>query len=315
MYQSHGNSHLGNSTSADRRTHAKPPQISRPEVKQDISAEEWYSFEEEWKRFKRITDLHTSEIPDQLLQCCERPLSRLILKENPKITDEGEDALLEAIQKMEVLQVATSVRRTKLLATKQELGQIFREFYANARAAASTCDFKISCPKACCADELPIDYTSKVVKDILIAGIADPEIRKDVLGHPDLDKLADKDIVRVVEEKEMAKNAVSSTERSDLNAMSTYRKNNRDNKNNDNKNNDNRNNDVKKKLGMKGKCGKCSEEMNLYIQFKSSGKFNKEPFKHCMKCHKAEQNKENSSINFIDSMSSFDRDRADTNPW
>ena len=106
MYQSHGNSHLGNSTSADRRTHAKPPQISRPEVKQDISAEEWYSFEEEWKRFKRITDLHTSEIPDQLLQCCERPLSRLILKENPKITDEGEDALLEAIQKMAVLQVA-----------------------------------------------------------------------------------------------------------------------------------------------------------------------------------------------------------------
>lgn len=310
MYQSHGNSHL--QTSADRRNHAKPPQIARPEVKQDISAEEWYSFVEEWRRFKRITGLQDSEIADQLYQCCERQLSRLLLKENPNIIDEGEKALLEAIRKMAVLQVATSVRRTKLLSTKQEHGQLFREFFANVRAAASTCDFNIQCPKPCCKDEKPIDYTSKVVKDILVAGIADPEIRKDVLGHPDLDKMVDKEIVKLVEEKEMAKNAVTST--SDISALSTYRKQSKDN---NNKNSNDSNNILSKKLSMKGKCGKCSDEMSLYIRFKSSGKLNKEPFKFCMKCHKAEQNKENSSVstNFIDSMSAFDRDRADSNPW
>ena len=65
-------------------------------------------------------------------------------------------------------------------------------------------------------------YTSKVVKDILVAGIADTDIRKDVLGHPNLDTMLDKDIVKFVEEKEMAKNAVSATSRSDVNAMSNY---------------------------------------------------------------------------------------------
>ena len=61
MLTSHNNVHL-QPASANRRSHLKPPQITRPEVKQDISAEEWYSFQEEWKRFKRITDLTASEI-------------------------------------------------------------------------------------------------------------------------------------------------------------------------------------------------------------------------------------------------------------
>jgi hypothetical protein len=125
--------------------------------------------------------------------------------------------------------------------------------------------------------------------------------------------MEDKEIVKLVEEKEMAKNAVSSTDRSDLSAMSTYRKQSKDN----NKNNNESNNTLNKKLATKGKCGKCSEEMNLFIRFKSSGKLNKEPFKFCVKCHKAEQNKENSSVstNFLESLSSFDRDRAGSNPW
>ena len=40
-----------------------------------------------------------------------------------------------------------------------------------------------------------------VVKDILIAGIEDSEIRKDVLGMPELDAKSDNDIVKFVEEK------------------------------------------------------------------------------------------------------------------
>ena len=305
MYTSHSNGHLQQST--NRRTTTKPPQITRPEVKQDISTEEWYSFLEEWKRFKRITDLQTHEIADQLFQCCERPLARLLLKENPDIIDAGEKELIEAMRKMAVLQVATSVRRTKLLATKQEHGQLIREYNANVRATASTCDFTIKCPHSCCADKDPVDYTSKVVKDILVAGIADTDIRKDVLGHPELDNMLDKDIVKFVEEKEM----VSSTSRSDVNAMSNYRKQSKDE------------DGAKKKLSMKGKSSKCSEEMNLYIRYRS-GKMNKEPFQNCIKCHKANQKTQGKGgevaasnvegTSFIESISSFERGRSETNP-
>ena len=70
-----------------------------------------------------------SEIADQLFQCCDRPLKRLLIKENPEIIEEGEAALLKAIKRMAVLHVATSVRRTNLLTAKQENGQTFCQFY------------------------------------------------------------------------------------------------------------------------------------------------------------------------------------------
>ena len=43
----------------------------------------------------RIVEIQTTEIADQLLQCCDRPLARLLLKENPNVVEDGEDALIE----------------------------------------------------------------------------------------------------------------------------------------------------------------------------------------------------------------------------
>ena len=292
--------------STNRRSHVKPPQIARPEVKQDISAEEWYSFLEEWNRFKRLTNLSEDEAADQLLQCCDRPLSRLLLKENPAIVEEGEAALLAAIKRMAVLQVAISVRRTKLLCTKQESGQKFREFFANVRATASTCSYTIPCAHTCCALKDHIDYTSRVVRDILIAGIADDDIRKDVLGHPQLDDKADKDIVKLVEEKEMARNACLETGRAELNAVSAYRKQSKE----DTKQRD----ETKHKLSLKGKCCKCGVEINLYTRYRS-GKMNKDAFVSCLECFRAERDKpekKGGGTSFIESLSSFQRDRSET---
>ena len=304
----------------------------------------------EWKRYKRITNLPESEFADQLYQCCERPLARLLLKENPNIIEEGEKALTEAIKKMAVLQVAVSVRRSKLLSTKQEPGQLFREFFANVRASASTCDYSVPCPHACCRENETIDYTSRVVKDILVAGIVDDDIRKDVLGHARLDSLTDKDIVAFVEEKEMAKNACDATGRSDVNGVSAYRKqsrennrnsnnsnnsnnssnnsnysNNNNNNSNNNSNNSNSNNNnmnARQKLALKGTCSKCGSEINLYTRYRS-GKMNKDPFQTCIACFRIDRDSpkskgreiENSAVsNFIESMSYYDRHRADTDP-
>ena len=47
------------------------------------------------------------------------------------------------------------------------------------------------------------------VQDILIAGIEDSDIRKDVLS--DIDSKTDKDIVKIFEEKEIARNALQSS--------------------------------------------------------------------------------------------------------
>lgn len=262
--QSHNNVHIPKASTYSR-TQIKAPQIPRPELKQDISAEEWYSFIEEWKTFKRMVNIPDTELADQLFQCCDRSLGRLLLKENPDIIEEGETALLNAMKRMAVLQVAVSIRRVKLLAAKQEHGQSFREFYANIRSSASTCEYFIKCPHPCCADREPIDYTSTVVKDILTGGVADADIKRDVMGHQSIDKMTDKEVVQIVEEKEIARNACAMS-RSSVGGVSSYRKQSKDDTGTVSNN---------KRLSLKGECSKCGAVIQLHTRCRS-GKINKE---------------------------------------
>ena len=91
MLSSHNSVHQG---SAPRvATKQRVPKIARPELKQDINDEQWQTFEGEWRRFKHCTEIGQGEIADQLFQCCEKSLSRLLLKEEPNIIEAGEDAL------------------------------------------------------------------------------------------------------------------------------------------------------------------------------------------------------------------------------
>ena len=92
---------------------------------------------------------------------------------------------------------------------KQQHGETFREYYANVRASADACNFKIKCNHACCTNLADIDYTSLVVKDVIITGIQDTDIRKYVLAWGELDKKDDKDVVTFVESKEIAQAAFS----------------------------------------------------------------------------------------------------------
>ena len=48
-----------------------------------------------------------------------------------------------------------------------------------------------------------------MVKDVLISGLADEDIKRDVLGLPDLDSKSLEDTVSFVEAKEMARDALS----------------------------------------------------------------------------------------------------------
>ena len=71
------------------------------------------------------------------------------------------------------------------MSLKQEHGKSFREFNASVRATAAKCVYTIDCPHPSCAKKSPVNYTSMVVKDILISGIEDHEIQRDVFGMVD----------------------------------------------------------------------------------------------------------------------------------
>ena len=128
QFQSHMASHQQTQQARVATTKQKLPPIERPKLKQDINEEEWNTFYQEWKRFRRCTDIPVGQESDQLFDCCEKSLGRLLLREDPDIIEAGEEALLDAMKKMAVIKIATSVRRTKLLSLKQDHGQNIRAF-------------------------------------------------------------------------------------------------------------------------------------------------------------------------------------------
>ena len=171
------------------------PEVEKPILKQDVTEEEWDSFTQAFRRYKRRIRSPVGQEADDLFDCCEKSLGRLLLKEDPGIIEAGEKKLLEAMKKMAVIRVAVSIRRTQLMSMKQDSGQSIREFYANAKAQASTCEYSLKCGQECCKTKPAIDYTASVVKDIIVCGLVDPEIRRDVLELEDLDKKSAIDLV------------------------------------------------------------------------------------------------------------------------
>ena len=278
MFNSHLLSH-SKPTEATTQSQKLPP-IPRPEVGQDVSEEDWTSFVSEWDNFKRCTRIVGNQVTDQLYQCCEKGLARLIIREQPDIVSQGEIELLAAMKRLAVIKIATSVRRTNLLAMKQPHGETVREYYANVKAAAATCGFRVKCRHDCCADKCEIDYTSSVVKDVVVAGIADPDIRKDVLAWSELDAKDDKAVVAFIESKEIAQSAWSGTQTSGTAGLSTYRKSARPES-------DTSDQSLKSKLALKGRCSKCSREISLHKRYQS-GKINSTAFKMCRQCHREE---------------------------
>ena len=120
---SHIATHTASSGGTSSAGAPKAPPIDRPELRQDIKEQEWQTFVAEWKCIKDYDKLKGKDINNQLHNCCEKELRKLLLKENEGICDGTEEDLLLAMKHMSVLGVAVSVRRTELMGLRQQHGQ------------------------------------------------------------------------------------------------------------------------------------------------------------------------------------------------
>ena len=53
-----------------------------------------------------------------------------------------------------------------------------------------------------------MDFTDSIIKDVLLAGIHDTEIRREILGEAQIDSSTVNEVVRIVEGKETARDAI-----------------------------------------------------------------------------------------------------------
>ena len=223
MLTIHNNVHMKsnpNQGTSDAVTRQRAPKIERPRISAGSSEETWNTFSTRWTMFKRSTAITGAECVEQLFHCCDEDLGDSILKGHPDAVTGTEDNLVKIIKQMAVIPVAISVRRADLLGSKQDHGENARAFYAKVKGKASTCSYSIECTSATCNHT--IDFTNVMVKDVVISGLVDEDVKKEVLGWEDLDDKSLEETIYFIEAKEMARDALN---KGTINAgMSNYKK-------------------------------------------------------------------------------------------
>jgi len=258
----HNNVHIGAAAPA-AATKQKAPKLTRPTISGGSSEEIWNSFQARWNLFRNGTQLTPNEVTQQLFQCCDDPLGNDLIRGNPNIVmDSDERELLKAIKRLAVIPVAISVRRSDLLSIRQCDGESIRTFFARIKGKAATCAYNVDCSAPACHQS--VDFTDVIVKDVLISGLAEDEIKREVLGWAGLDASTMEETVSFLEAKEMAREALN--RQSSTNAISSYRQSKRHGK----------------KDSGKINCQSCNVEMEKFTWSKRHKKLVERKF--CLSC-------------------------------
>ena len=96
----------------------------------------------------------------------------------------------------------------------------FRTFAARVKGKAETCGFQMNV-NCSCGKMIHADYTTETIRDVLLAGIADLDIRREALSTDGVLQKPINDLIAFVERREMSKNAAPG---STLSAISTFKR-------------------------------------------------------------------------------------------
>ncbi|CAB4034895.1 Hypothetical predicted protein [Paramuricea clavata] len=182
------------------------PKLERPKIDVGVSIEDWNVFVRRWEVFRTGSGINDTSVSYQLFQCAGTDLGDSLLKANSNAASGTLKELLTAMCSLAVIPVATCVSRTELLQLRQERDEAFRTFTARVRGKAETFAFTAECE---CGKG--VDYTDNVIRDDLLNHLSDPDIRREILGTPDILKKPVNDVIALVENEEMARNALPSS--------------------------------------------------------------------------------------------------------
>ena len=204
---------------------AKPPKLPMPKLAAQVSPDVFEEFRQEWLNWKTSSSVETGKESGYLLQCCEVSLKMEIQASTTNAMAKPEIELMELLKKHAVVTRAKCAMVTDLLNIRQSEEEPVRKFKSRIDAVARNCGLDVACTHTCCAAKAKISFADVVAKHVLINGIHDVEIRKEVLGTAGLDDKSLMETVGIVENKETALRSMPeyrSTGKAD--ALSGYRK-------------------------------------------------------------------------------------------
>ena len=182
---------------------AKAEKIRRPTLAASGTSEEWAYFLQRWTDYKQATRLTGTDVVFQLLECCEEGLRKDVTRTFGALSSSTEEAVLSNMKTLAVRQENIMVARVQLQQMRQDRDEPVRAFAARLRGQAGVCNFSVKC--SC---QLPVDYSDIMVRDVLIRGINDEDIRLDILGEARQD-MSLEEALHYVEAKESGKRSAS----------------------------------------------------------------------------------------------------------
>ena len=263
------------------------PRLERPRIDVGVEEEVWNNFMRRWDAFRVGSGINASTAPMQLFQCATETLGDLVLKSDPNIHNKDIETVISVMRSFAVIPVATGVRRAELMQLRQAPDEIFRSFAAKVTGKAETCAFHTS-TKCACGAEVTADYTTETVKDVLLAGIADLDIRREALSLKEIHKMSINDVISFVEGREMARNATPVS--TSLSALSSYKKGVPT---------------AAPSARVTNKTASCPDCKKQFHQFRQrvNGSWNSKPFTKCYDCWRAARRKPDDSSKSVGAFS------------
>ena len=156
----------------------KAEKLPKPNITEGATDSDWVYFSDQWKRYKRSTNLNGQAAVDQLWACCGDTLARAVYDSGVD-SHTDEDTLMSSIKKLAVWAQNKLVNVTNFLGMGQDKEETIGCFSARLKGQSAVCDFFVVCSASSYSNKT--SYVEKMVAHQLVRGLSETEIQEQVL--------------------------------------------------------------------------------------------------------------------------------------
>ena len=201
---------------------SKAEKVPRPVLKKGQSEDKFLHFSRQWNRYKRASNLgNERQIRDQLLACCSEDLmEELNNLHGDQLDAKTEEQLLAEMRTLAIVAQNHLVNIVRVRSMVQDRDEPIRYYLARLKGVAAVCKLTLQCT---CEPPTTVSYADKEILHCLVKGLADDDIRRQVLGV--VEEMNLDETVKFIEAKETGRQAgvyLDSGE-ADLNKVTGYK--------------------------------------------------------------------------------------------
>ena len=133
----------------------------------------------------------------------------------------SESYITKLMESIAVIKVAIGVKRAVLMKLHQDHDEPFRTFAIRVRSKEETCNFT-TVSECDCEKSNVTRYTEEAIKNVMLAGVVDDDIRREIFSTEDILSRSSFDIISFIESKEMGRHATESLRT--ISAVSSFKR-------------------------------------------------------------------------------------------